>query len=481
MKTRIPVLMEERVTRDGAPEEFLRRLKAGYSVNWEDPVEVALAKKETREYYPVFPSDTSETPMLTRREKALMKVLRRLARNVTEDPRAYSREARRLIRSNKLLEYAILRTLSQSETVGLGKDLRKGTMRQALETVREHKIPDPVLRVWIPKKEPGELRPLGVPTQTDRVLQTAIRFVIEPWAHSQLRENCIGFRYRYGRPITLARFQGECERWARGRYKILDTDIKQFFPSVPHSELRRWIRKLSLKDEDRRYLKATLRAPVVEPGKGTHRPQSGVPQGGVMSPTLCNLALVEFDKGLELQGRPWARYADNLLVGYPLEDNRPTEEKLLELEDQLPRGLEFHRGKTQETGEWLRTLGADIYPSEGHQDCIHRYDPKEEVVPMPSDGKFIRGIEQAIRLAYPRPKPGPEYACRDRYIRRVDGYMVTHTSYRYEIPNISSSYCWSSGTSYWTRTFKVPDSNAVSDIRLKLGWPHLHRNHCGTL
>lgn len=202
----------------------------------------------------------------------------------------------------------------EQELQGLAEELRTGRYRPAA-----------VKRVWIPKPGSQEKRPLGIPVVRDRVVQTALRNVIEPIFERDFAAQSYGFRPGRGTREALRRVE---ELLKEGNCWVVDADIKGYFDSIPQNKLMGKVGKKISDGRVKELIESFLKAGVMETGKGWEATPEGTPQGGVISPLLANIYLDDLDWEMVRAGLQMVRYADDFVI---LCRTEPEAHKALEL------------------------------------------------------------------------------------------------------------------------------------------------------
>jgi len=293
----------------------------------------------------------------------------------------------------------------------LGKKGAAGVDRQTVENFAEHErneilrlhgklregsyCPAPVLRTWIPKPGSSEKRPLGIPTVRDRVVQTALVHVIEPILDATFHERSYGFRHGRGCHDALRRVE---ELLEAGYVYVVDADLKGYFDTIPKDRLLEIVKQ---KISDRRVLglvKQFLDQGIIEEMR-TMTPETGAPQGAVLSPVLSHAYLNPLDHQMAELGFQMVRYADDFVI--------------------LCRTPEEAEAALAKVRQWVEANGLTLHPEKTH------------IVDMREKSFSFLGYSFRGKLRFPRAKSLRKFKDRIRELTpRKSGKSLEETLQR---------------------------------------------------
>jgi RNA-directed DNA polymerase len=188
---------------------------------------------------------------------------------------------------------------ADAQLVGLSEALRSGSYQ-----------PQAIRRVYIPKPGSYEQRPLGIPTVRDRVVQGAVRHVLEPIFEKEFAPHSYAFRPGRGCKDALRRVD---ELLRAGYRYVVDIDLKSYFDTIPHHRLMDRIRERVADGRVLRLIESFLKAAIMD-GLSEWEPEAGAPQGAVLSPLLSNIYLNPLDHRMMSGGYEMVRYADDIVI-----------------------------------------------------------------------------------------------------------------------------------------------------------------------
>lgn len=276
----------------------------------------------------------------------------------------------------------------------LRTDLLKGTY-----------TPGAIRRVWIPKADGGQ-RGLGIPNVVDRVVQEAVRLVLEPLYEPTFHESSHGFRRGRSCHTAIAEAIGHVDE---GHEWVVDLDLEKFFDRVNHQRL---MSQLAVRVTDKRLLVLIgrmLKAKVVMPDGVVVSTEDGVPQGGPLSPLLSNIVLDELDQELERRGHRFVRYADDCNVY--VRSERAGQRVMASIKQFIERRLRLKVNEQK---------SAVARPEERHFVGFRlRREPLDGRIEVLLSKRSKQRIDERIRDLIPRNWGGSLEGC----ITRLNGYL----------------------------------------------------------
>jgi RNA-directed DNA polymerase len=249
-----------------------------------------------------------------------------------------------------------------------------------------------VQRVWIPKPGSTDKRPLGIPTVRDRVVQTALLHVLEPIFDVTFAEHSYGFRHGRGCHHALERIETLLQQ---GYLHVVDADLKSYFDTIPKDRLLARVREKVSDSRVLRLLTMFLDQGVLD-GLKEWTPETGTPQGAVISPLLANIYLNPLDHQVAEAGFAMVRYADDFVI-------------LCRTREDADRVLALVR-------EWVEDNGLMLHPT------------KTKIVDARTDGFDFLGYTFRGLLRLPRKKSLDKLKDTVRAkTRRTHGHSLTWT------------------------------------------------------
>ncbi len=285
-------------------------------------------------------------------QRVVFKLQKRIYQAVKSGQKAKARDLQKILKKSYYAKLLAVRKVTQDnagkKTAGVDgvKSLTPKRRFKLVEEMSQYHKSKPLRRVWIPKPNRDEKRPLGIPTIRDRAKQALVKLVLEPYWEAQFEGTSYGFRPARSAHDAITRIYSTINKAPRW---VLDADISKCFDEINHEHL---LSKIDSPTSIRREIKQWLNAGVMDKGI-FEKMDAGTPQGGVISPLLANIALDGMIRDINAkfpskQGKNALRtpviirYADDFVVLH----------KDLEVIQQCKIAIQ----------EWLKPVGLELKP-----------------------------------------------------------------------------------------------------------------------